>query len=88
VPHVKLQMQKLNSGLKFVDTKSRSHSTHKSPSSISEINIMAEASPVSGYQHDDAWDKNWLRVDDTHEIYYEQYGPKDGKPGTSNSHHA
>jgi proline iminopeptidase len=49
---------------------------------------MAEAPPVSGYQHDDAWDKNWLRVDDTHEIYYEQYGPKDGKLGTSNSHHA
>jgi proline iminopeptidase len=42
---------------------------------------MAEISPpVTGYQHADAWDKNWLRVDDTHELYYEQYGPKDGKP--------
>lgn len=42
---------------------------------------MAQAPQVTGHQHEDAWDKDWLKVDDTHEIYYEQYGKKDGKPG-------
>lgn len=43
---------------------------------------MAQAPPTpAGHQHDDAYDQNWLRVDDTHEVYYEQYGKKDGKPG-------
>jgi proline iminopeptidase len=37
---------------------------------------------VTGYEHEDAWDNGWLRVDDTHEVYYEQYGKRDGKPGT------
>ncbi|KAJ4366316.1 hypothetical protein N0V83_007952 [Neocucurbitaria cava] len=41
---------------------------------------MAQAPQVSGYQHDDAWDKDWLKVDDIHEIFYQQYGKKDGKP--------
>jgi proline iminopeptidase len=42
---------------------------------------MAQAPQgVTGYEHDDTWDKDWLRVDDIHEIYYEQYGKKDGKP--------
>jgi hypothetical protein len=44
---------------------------------------MAQAQAPTGHQHADAWDKNWLRVDDIHEIYYEQYGPKNGKPGKS-----
>lgn len=44
---------------------------------------MSLAPPTpAGHQHDDAYDQNWLRVDDTHEVYYEQYGKKDGKPGT------
>jgi hypothetical protein len=43
---------------------------------------MAQASQPTGYQHEDAWDSSWLRVDDVHELYYQQYGKKDGKPGT------
>jgi proline iminopeptidase len=42
---------------------------------------MAQAPQVTGHEHEDNWDKDWLRVDDIHEIYYEQYGKKDGKPG-------
>ena len=42
---------------------------------------MAQQFQAKGYEHDDAWDANWLRVDETHEIYYEQYGLKDGKSG-------
>ncbi|KAH8695735.1 proline iminopeptidase [Phaeosphaeriaceae sp. PMI808] len=41
---------------------------------------MAQGPTVIGHQHDDAWDREWLRVDDLHEIYYEQYGEKNGKP--------
>jgi proline iminopeptidase len=41
---------------------------------------MAQASQPTGYQHEDAWDSSWLRVDDVHELYYQQYGKKDGKP--------
>ncbi|KAL6708913.1 hypothetical protein ACN47E_002320 [Coniothyrium glycines] len=41
---------------------------------------MAHAPQVSGYQHGDAWDEGWLGVDGGHEIYYQQYGRKDGKP--------
>lgn len=44
---------------------------------------MAQQPQAKGYEHDDAWDVNWLRVDDTHELYYEQYGLKDGKAGMS-----
>lgn len=44
---------------------------------------MAKALKVDGHQHEDAWDRGWLRVDDVHEIYYQQYGKKDGKPGQS-----
>ncbi|KAF3037923.1 hypothetical protein E8E12_002527 [Didymella heteroderae] len=40
---------------------------------------MAQAPQAQGYEHDDAWDTNWLRVDETHELYYEQYGLKEGK---------
>lgn len=43
--------------------------------------IMAQQPQAKGYEHEDAWDTNWLRVDETHEIYYEQYGLKDGKSG-------
>ena len=43
---------------------------------------MAQAPQnVTGYHHDDAWDQGHLRVDDIHEVYYEQYGKKDGKSG-------
>ncbi|KAF1969874.1 proline iminopeptidase [Bimuria novae-zelandiae CBS 107.79] len=41
---------------------------------------MARAPPVTGYEHDDAWDEGYLKVDDMHEIFYQQYGKKDGKP--------
>jgi hypothetical protein len=47
---------------------------------------MAQAPQPTGYEHDDAWDTNWLRVDDVHELYYEQYGKKDGKPGNNKLH--
>jgi proline iminopeptidase len=43
---------------------------------------MAQTIQATGYQHDDAWDTNWLKVDETHELHYQQYGKKDGKPGT------
>lgn len=42
---------------------------------------MAQQPQAKGYEHDDAWDVDWLRVDETHEIYYEQYGLKGGKSG-------
>lgn len=42
---------------------------------------MNQPAPVTGYEHEDAWDSGWLRVDSTHELYYEQYGNKTGKPG-------
>ena len=42
---------------------------------------MAQQPQAKGYEHEDAWDADWLRVDETHEIYYEQYGLKDGKSG-------
>lgn len=44
---------------------------------------MAQTPTPAGHEHEDAWDQDYLRVDDTHEIYYEQYGKKDGKPGES-----
>lgn len=43
--------------------------------------IMAQAPQAQGYEHEDAWDVDWLRVDETHELYYEQYGQKEGKAG-------
>jgi proline iminopeptidase len=46
---------------------------------------MAQAPQVTGYEHEDAWDANWLRVDDVHELYYQQFGKKDGKPGKNKS---
>jgi proline iminopeptidase len=42
---------------------------------------VAQEKAVMGYEHEDAWDEGWLRVDDVHEVYYQQYGKKDGKPG-------
>ncbi|KAI8933468.1 hypothetical protein NX059_009206 [Plenodomus lindquistii] len=33
-----------------------------------------------GYEHDDAWDQGWLKVDDLHEVYYQQFGNREGKP--------
>jgi len=47
---------------------------------------MAQTLQFTSYEHEDAWDVNWLRVDDTHELYYQQFGKKDGKPGKSASH--
>lgn len=41
---------------------------------------MAQQTQPSGHAHEDAWDVDWLRVDSIHELYYEQYGKKDGKP--------
>jgi hypothetical protein len=46
---------------------------------------MAQAPQFTSYEHEDAWDVNWLRVDDTHELYYQQFGKKDGKPGGNNT---
>lgn len=43
---------------------------------------MAQQTQPSGYAHEDAWEVDCLRVDSIHELYYEQYGKKDGKPGT------
>jgi hypothetical protein len=45
---------------------------------------MAQAPHVTGYEHEDAWDVDWLRVDDIHELHYQQFGKKDGKPGGCN----
>ncbi|KAH7086466.1 Alpha/Beta hydrolase protein [Paraphoma chrysanthemicola] len=42
---------------------------------------MNQPFQVAGHQHEDAWELDWLRVDDIHELYYQQYGKKDGKPG-------
>lgn len=42
---------------------------------------MSEDTAVSGYSHDDAFDDGLLRVDSVHQIYYAQYGVKDGLPG-------
>jgi hypothetical protein len=36
---------------------------------------------MSGHQHSEAWDSGFLQVDDLHNLHYEQYGPRDGKPG-------
>ncbi|KAF2127955.1 proline iminopeptidase [Dothidotthia symphoricarpi CBS 119687] len=41
---------------------------------------MGQPPQPTGYEHDDAWDTDWLRVDEVHELYYEQYGKKDGLP--------
>jgi len=42
---------------------------------------MTQAPEVIDYEHDDAWNADWLSVDETHELYYEQYGKQDGKAG-------
>lgn len=34
-----------------------------------------------GYVHEDAFDEGFLQVDQIHNVHYEQYGPRDGKPG-------
>ncbi|KNG51874.1 prolyl aminopeptidase [Stemphylium lycopersici] len=41
---------------------------------------MAQTAEMPSYQHEDAWNVDWLRVDDVHELHYQQYGKKDGKP--------
>jgi hypothetical protein len=40
------------------------------------------ADVYNGYAHDAPFETSLLKVDDIHTIYYEQYGLKDGKPGT------
>ncbi|KAI0205329.1 prolyl aminopeptidase [Astrocystis sublimbata] len=44
--------------------------------------MAQETSPqsVTGYTHDAAWESSYLKVDDIHELFYEQYGKKDGLP--------
>lgn len=37
---------------------------------------------TQSYTHEPAYDSGHLKVDAIHEIYYEQYGKKDGLPGT------
>lgn len=34
-----------------------------------------------GYVHEDAFDEGFLKVDSIHNLYYAQYGARDGKPG-------
>ncbi|KAF2970729.1 hypothetical protein GQX73_g2754 [Xylaria multiplex] len=41
---------------------------------------MTEQSPAAGYTHEAAYDSGHLKVGSIHEIYYEQYGKKDGLP--------
>ncbi|POS71567.1 hypothetical protein DHEL01_v210038 [Diaporthe helianthi] len=41
---------------------------------------MAQQAQPLGYAHEQAWDVDWLRVDSIHELFYQQYGKKDGKP--------
>jgi len=36
---------------------------------------------MTGYKHSEPWDVGFLPVDDVHKLYYEQYGPRDGKTG-------
>ncbi|KAF2754637.1 proline iminopeptidase [Pseudovirgaria hyperparasitica] len=40
---------------------------------------MSQASSFNGFEHDDAFDVDWLRVDGDHELYFEQYGNPEGK---------
>lgn len=35
----------------------------------------------TGYIHDDAFDEGFLQVTELHQVYFYQYGKKDGKPG-------
>lgn len=42
---------------------------------------MASSSSRPGYAHKDAFDEGFLAVGSIHNIYYSQYGKKDGKPG-------
>ncbi|KAI1747663.1 proline iminopeptidase [Xylaria castorea] len=41
---------------------------------------QASPQPVTGYSHEAAWESAHLKVDPIHEIFYEQYGKKDGLP--------
>jgi proline iminopeptidase len=43
---------------------------------------MAQAPTPNDYEHEDAFDTGHLEVDETHKVYYQQYGKKDGLPGT------
>lgn len=46
--------------------------------------MSQQASPqsvITGYAHEAAWESTHLKVDSIHEIFYEQYGKKDGLPG-------
>ncbi|OQV02950.1 hypothetical protein CLAIMM_08061 [Cladophialophora immunda] len=35
---------------------------------------------MAGHAHSEPWDVGFLPVDPVHKLYYEQYGPRDGKP--------
>lgn len=41
---------------------------------------------MPAYTHSAAFDSGRVAVDDIHQIYYEQYGKRDGKPGTNGYH--
>jgi proline iminopeptidase len=45
---------------------------------------MTQQAPPQTYTHEAAYDSGHLGVGSIHEIYYEQYGKKDGLPGTFN----
>jgi hypothetical protein len=38
---------------------------------------------MAGYEHEAPFDSGMLPVSSIHQLYYEQYGKKNGKPGTS-----
>lgn len=46
---------------------------------------MATNERPLGHQHAAAFDIGHLPVGELHEVYYEQYGKKDGKPGEAHS---
>ncbi|KAI0117890.1 proline iminopeptidase [Nemania sp. FL0031] len=41
---------------------------------------QSSSQPVTVYKHEPAYDSGHLKVDSIHEVYYEQYGKKDGLP--------
>jgi hypothetical protein len=40
---------------------------------------------MPGYEHDAAFDNGMLPVSSLHQVYYEQYGEPNGKPGIESS---
>jgi proline iminopeptidase len=50
------------------------------------MNVPPGQRPVSGYAHTEAFDSGFLAVGEIHQLHYEQYGKKDGKPGKEPFH--